>query len=64
MASTATTRRIAQVKPAAAERRLEEISAEEFERELEEACKANAQMNLEILKEFEHVDRKAWAALP
>ena len=64
MASAATTRRIAQVKPAAVERRHEEISAEEFERELEAACKANAQMNLEILKEFEHVDREAWAAIP
>jgi metal-responsive CopG/Arc/MetJ family transcriptional regulator len=103
MASTATTRRIASVKPAsvkkplkervliefpaaalrradaaaraegvsrsefirtAVERRLEEISVEEFERELAEACIANSQRNLELLKEFEHVDREAWAALP
>jgi metal-responsive CopG/Arc/MetJ family transcriptional regulator len=48
----------------AVERRLEEISAEEFERELAEACIANSQRNLELLKEFEHVDREAWAAIP
>ena len=48
----------------AVERRLEEISVEEFERELAEACIANNQRNLELLKEFEHVDREAWAALP
>jgi metal-responsive CopG/Arc/MetJ family transcriptional regulator len=103
MASTATSRRIAPVKPAAAkkplkervliefpvaalrkadaaaraegvsrsefirtavEQRLEEISVEEFERELAEACIANNQRNLEMLKEFEHVDREAWAAIP
>jgi metal-responsive CopG/Arc/MetJ family transcriptional regulator len=44
----------------AVEQRLEEMDAAEFERELEEAYKANAQMNLEILKEFEHVDREAF----
>jgi metal-responsive CopG/Arc/MetJ family transcriptional regulator len=48
----------------AVERRLEEISIEEFERELAEACIANNQRNLELLKEFEHVDREAWAAIP
>jgi metal-responsive CopG/Arc/MetJ family transcriptional regulator len=48
----------------AVERRLEEIGAEEFERELAEACIANNQRNLELLKEFEHVDREAWAAIP
>ena len=48
----------------AVERRLEEISVEEFERELAEACIANNQRNLELLKEFEHVDREAWAAIP
>ncbi len=48
----------------AVERRLEEISVEEFERELAEACIANNQRNLEMLKEFEHVDREAWAAIP
>jgi metal-responsive CopG/Arc/MetJ family transcriptional regulator len=48
----------------AVERRLEEISVEEFERELAEACIANSQRNLELLKEFEHVDREAWAAIP
>jgi metal-responsive CopG/Arc/MetJ family transcriptional regulator len=48
----------------AVEQRLEEISAEEFERELAEACIANSQRNLELLKEFEHVDRAAWEALP
>jgi metal-responsive CopG/Arc/MetJ family transcriptional regulator len=48
----------------AVERRLEEISVAEFERELAEACIANSQRNLELLKEFEHVDREAWKALP
>jgi Arc/MetJ-type ribon-helix-helix transcriptional regulator len=48
----------------AVERRLEEISVEEFERELAEACIANNQRNLGLLKEFEHVDREAWAAIP
>jgi metal-responsive CopG/Arc/MetJ family transcriptional regulator len=48
----------------AVEQRLEEISIEEFERELAEACIANNQRNLELLKEFEHVDREAWAAIP
>ena len=48
----------------AVERRLEELSVEEFERELAEACIANSQRNLGLLKEFEHVDREAWAALP
>jgi metal-responsive CopG/Arc/MetJ family transcriptional regulator len=44
----------------AVERQLEARDAEEFERELEEAYKANAAFNLQILKEFEHVDREAW----
>jgi hypothetical protein len=36
-----------------------------FERELAEACIANNQSAiLNLLKEFEHVDREAWAALP
>ena len=48
----------------AVEQRLEEISIEEFERELAEACIANNQRNLELVKEFEHVDREAWAAIP
>lgn len=48
----------------AVEQRIEEIAAEEFERELEEAYKANAELNRRILKEFEHVDREAWEALP
>lgn len=49
---------------AAVERRLKAIAEAEFERELEESYKANAGLNLEILKEFEHVDREAWEALP
>jgi len=48
----------------AVERRLEAIAEAEFERELEESYKANAEFNLQILKEFEHVDREAWEALP
>ena len=48
----------------AVELRLEEIAAEDFDRELAEACIANNQRNLELLKEFEHVDREAWAAIP
>jgi metal-responsive CopG/Arc/MetJ family transcriptional regulator len=48
----------------AVERRLEAIAESEFERELEESYKANAEFNLQILKEFEHVDREAWEALP
>lgn len=49
---------------AAVERRLEAIASAGFERELAEACIANSQRNLELLKEFEHVDREAWEALP
>jgi hypothetical protein len=49
---------------AAVERRLEAIAEVEFERELEESYKANAGFNLQILKEFEHVDRETWEALP
>jgi metal-responsive CopG/Arc/MetJ family transcriptional regulator len=49
---------------AAVERQLEARDAEEFERELEEAYKANAEFNLQILKEFEHVDREAWEKIP
>jgi metal-responsive CopG/Arc/MetJ family transcriptional regulator len=48
----------------AVEARLEAIAEAEFERELAEACIANSARNLEMLKEFEHVDREAWAALP
>ena len=48
----------------AVEKRLEEMSAEEFERELSAACIANNARNLELLKEFEHVDREAWERLP
>lgn len=49
---------------AAVEERLEALTIAEFERELAEACIANNQRNLELLKEFEHVDREAWAAIP
>ncbi len=49
---------------AAVERRLEEIAEAEFERELEESYKANAGFNLQILKEFEHVDREGWERIP
>jgi hypothetical protein len=49
---------------AAVEQRLEAIAEAEFERELEGSYKANAEFNLQILKEFEHVDREAWEALP
>jgi len=48
----------------AVEERLEALTVAEFERELAEACIANNQRNLELLKEFEHVDREAWAAIP
>ena len=48
----------------AIEQRLEAIAEAEFERELEESYKANAEFNLQILKEFEHVDRETWEALP
>jgi metal-responsive CopG/Arc/MetJ family transcriptional regulator len=48
----------------AVEARLEAIAEVEFERELEESCKANAEFNLQILKEFEHVDRDAWKSVP
>ena len=48
----------------AVERRLEAIAEASFERELAEACIANSRRNLELLKEFEHVDREAWAAIP
>jgi hypothetical protein len=48
----------------AVERRLEALTIAEFERELEESYKANAEFNLQILKEFEHVDRETWEALP
>jgi hypothetical protein len=49
---------------AAVEQRLEAMAEEEFERELEESYKANAELNLQILKEFEHVDRETWEKLP
>jgi metal-responsive CopG/Arc/MetJ family transcriptional regulator len=48
----------------AVEQRLDEIAEAEFERELETAYKANAAFNLEILKEFEHVDRETWERIP
>jgi metal-responsive CopG/Arc/MetJ family transcriptional regulator len=48
----------------AVEHRLEAIAEAEFERELEASYKANAEFNLRILKEFEHVDRETWEALP
>jgi metal-responsive CopG/Arc/MetJ family transcriptional regulator len=48
----------------AVEQRLEAIAEAEFDRELAAACIANSQRNLEMLKEFEHVDREAWEALP
>jgi metal-responsive CopG/Arc/MetJ family transcriptional regulator len=48
----------------AVEARLEAIAEAEFERELEESYKANAEFNLQILKEFEHVDRETWEMIP
>jgi|GEM_PF-4851365 metal-responsive CopG/Arc/MetJ family transcriptional regulator len=48
----------------AVEQRLEAITKASFERELAEACVANSQRNLELLKEFEYVDREAWENLP
>jgi len=48
----------------AVEARLEALAVAEFERELAEACIANNQRNLELLKEFEYVDREAWARIP
>jgi len=48
----------------AVEQRLEAIAEAEFERELEESYKANAQFNRQIMKEFEHVDREGWEAIP
>jgi len=48
----------------AVEQRLDDLAGEEFERELEKSYKANAAMNLEILKEFEHVDREAFYREP
>jgi len=48
----------------AVERQLEALAEAEFERELEESYKANAEFNLQILKEFEHVDREGWEAIP
>ncbi len=48
----------------AVERRLEEMDAVEFERELAEACIANNARNLELLKEFKHVDRETSQRLP
>ena len=48
----------------AVEQRLAAIAEAGFERELEESYKANAAFNLRILKEFEHVDREAWEAVP
>ena len=48
----------------AVEARLDAIAEEQFERELEKSYKANAEFNLKILKEFEHVDGEAWERLP
>jgi len=48
----------------AVEARLKAIALAGFERELAEACIANSQRNLELLKEFEHVDREGWESLP
>jgi hypothetical protein len=47
-----------------AEQKLEEMETAEFERELAEANIANFPRNLELLKEFEHVDREGWESLP
>ncbi len=47
----------------AVEARLDAIAEEQFERELEQSYKTNAEFNLKILKEFEHVDREAWERL-
>lgn len=43
---------------------LQALAEAEFERELAEACIANNARNLELLKEFEHVDREAWERIP
>ena len=48
----------------AVEARLEAIAEAEFERELEESYTATAEFNLQILKEFEHVDRETWEMIP
>jgi len=48
----------------AVEQRLAAIAEVEFERELEESYKANAEFNRQIMKEFEHVDREGWEAIP
>jgi metal-responsive CopG/Arc/MetJ family transcriptional regulator len=48
----------------AVEQRLDAIADKDFERELAQACIANNKRNLELLKEFEHVDREAWEKLP
>ncbi|MGD0483002.1 MAG: ribbon-helix-helix protein, CopG family [Terracidiphilus sp.] len=48
----------------AVQERLAENSIAEFERELAEACIANNARNLELLKEFKHVDRETWEMLP
>jgi metal-responsive CopG/Arc/MetJ family transcriptional regulator len=44
----------------AVEQSLEAMETAEFERELAEACIANSERNLELLKEFEHVDLEAF----
>jgi metal-responsive CopG/Arc/MetJ family transcriptional regulator len=49
---------------AAVESRLNSIEEQELERQLAEAYIANNARNLELLKEFEHVDREAWLRLP
>ena len=48
----------------AVEQRLAAIAEVEFERELEESYKANAEFNRQLMKEFEHVDREGWEAIP
>jgi metal-responsive CopG/Arc/MetJ family transcriptional regulator len=49
---------------AAVAERLDQIAIENFERELAAACIANNQRNLDMLKEFEHVDRETARMIP
>jgi DNA-binding FrmR family transcriptional regulator len=46
------------------EQKLEALENAELEHELAEAYIANSPRNLELLKEFEHVDREGWEAIP
>ncbi|MDR3724948.1 MAG: ribbon-helix-helix domain-containing protein [Terracidiphilus sp.] len=48
----------------AVEQRIEALAEAEFERELAAACIANNKRNLDLLKEFEHVDREAGRMIP